>query len=112
MSDILTYKDYAGTVEYSAADSCLFGKVVGIRSLISYEGLSLNELKADFQAAVDDYLADCQSNKISPEKAYKGTFNVRIRPELHQKASIYAITHGKTLNSLVEEAIQNQVEQM
>lgn len=39
MSDLLSYKNYNGTVEYSKEDSCLFGKVVGIKSLLSYEGI-------------------------------------------------------------------------
>lgn len=29
MSNLLSYKKYNGTVEYSKEDSCLFGKVIG-----------------------------------------------------------------------------------
>ena len=49
MSDLLSYKNYNGTVEYSKEDGCLFGKVVGIKSLLSYEGNSVQELEQDFQ---------------------------------------------------------------
>lgn len=49
MSNLLSYKNYNGTVEYSKEDSCLFGKVVGIKSLLSYEGDSVKELEQDFQ---------------------------------------------------------------
>lgn len=38
MSSLLSYKSYNGTVEYSREDSCLFGKVIGIKSLLPYEG--------------------------------------------------------------------------
>jgi predicted HicB family RNase H-like nuclease len=41
MSNLLSYKNYNGTVEYSKEDGCLFGKVVGIKSLLSYEGDSI-----------------------------------------------------------------------
>lgn len=41
MSSLLSYKNYNGTVEYSREDNCLFGKVVGIKSLLSYEGDSV-----------------------------------------------------------------------
>ena len=51
MSDLLVYKNYNGTVEYSKEDRCLFGKVIGIKSLLSYEGNSVEELEADFQTA-------------------------------------------------------------
>lgn len=48
MSDLLFYKNYNGTVEYSKEEKCLFGKVVGIKSLLSYEGDSVQELEQDF----------------------------------------------------------------
>ena len=58
MSSLLSYKNYNGTVEYSKEDSCLFGKVVGIKSLLSYEGDSVQELKEDFENVIDGYLED------------------------------------------------------
>ena len=109
MSDLLSYKNYNGTVEYSKEDGCLFGKVVGIKSLLSYEGNSVQELEQDFQNMIDEYLADCKERNIEPEQPYKGTFNVRISPELHRNIAVYAIEHGKSLNAAVEEAIGNMV---
>ena len=46
---------------------------------------------------------------MRPEKAYKGSFNVRVRPEIHQKAAIYSINHGESLNRFVEEAIEEKL---
>ena len=109
MSNLLSYKNYNGTVEYSSDDNCLFGKVLGIKSLISYEGNSLNELKEDFENAIDEYLEDCEEIGVSPELPYKGVFNVRIAPELHRCIAQYAIKNGKSLNSAVEEAINSFV---
>ena len=109
MSDLLSYKNYNGTVEYSQEDNCLFGKVVGIKSLLSYEGDSVRELELDFQKVIDEYLADCRERNTEPEQPYKGTFNVRINPELHRNIAIYAFEHGKSLNAAVEEAIANMV---
>ena len=54
MSNFLEYKDYMGTVEYSAEDDILYGKVIGINGLVSYEGDSIQSLKWDFEEAVDD----------------------------------------------------------
>lgn len=53
---ILNYKSYRGTVEYSEKDKVFYGEVLGIKGLISYEGRTIEELKQDFQGAVDDYL--------------------------------------------------------
>lgn len=105
MSDLLQYKGYHGTVEFSAADGVLYGKVIGINGLISYEGDSIAALKEDFESSIDDYLEMCAEKGIDPEKSYKGTFNVRIAPELHKQLTLYSASLGKTLNSAVEEAI-------
>ncbi len=112
MSSLLSYKEYNGTVEYSKEDKCLFGKVVGIKSLLSYEGNSVHELEQDFMNVIDEYLKDCEERNITPEQPYKGIFNVRIEPELHRKIAIYALEHGKSLNSVVEEAIGTMVQTM
>lgn len=109
MSSLFSYKNYNGTVEYSKDDKCLFGKVIGIKSLLSYEGDSVHELETDFQNAIDEYLNDCEELGVQPEQSYKGTFNVRIKPDLHQALAVYAIEHEKTLNAAVEEAIERMV---
>ena len=107
MSNTMEYKGYTGSVEFSEADGVFFGKVQGIRALISYEGTTAKELIDDFHGSVDDYLALCEENGIEPEKAYKGSFNVRVSPELHRQAVIYVATHQMTLNSFVESAMRS-----
>lgn len=67
MSNLLSYKNYNGTVEHSKEDSCFFGKVIGIKSLLSYEGDSVKELEQDFQTVIDEYLVDCKERNIEPE---------------------------------------------
>lgn len=109
MSNLISYKNYNGTVEFSKEDQCLYGKVVGIKSLLSYEGNSVQELQTDFQNVIDEYLNDCEERDVQPEQPYKGSFNVRIKPELHRNIALYAIEHGKSLNAVVEEAIEYMV---
>lgn len=109
MSNLLSYKNYNGTVEFSKEDKCLFGKVIGIKSLLSYEGASVKELEEDFQNVIDEYLEDCRERNVVPEQPYKGSFNVRINPELHRTVAIYAMENGKSLNAAVEEAIKQYV---
>ena len=57
----LKYKGYTGSVEYSEEDNCLFGKVQGLtKDCITYEGNNVDELRHDFEEAVDCYLASCE----------------------------------------------------
>ncbi len=105
MNNTIEYKGYIGSVEFSEEDCIFFGKVQGIRSLISYEGDNASELISDFHSAVDDYLEICVAEGKEPEMAFKGSFNVRISPEQHRATAIYAINHEMSLNSLVNESI-------
>lgn len=109
MNNTIEYKGYVGSLEFSEEDSLFYGKVQGIRALISYEGANARELIEDFHGAVDDYLALCEAQGIAPERAYKGNFNVRISPELHRRAVLCAAAQQITLNKLVENALQQYV---
>ncbi|MBR3998909.1 MAG: type II toxin-antitoxin system HicB family antitoxin [Clostridia bacterium] len=109
MNNTMEYKGYVGSVEFSEEDGLFYGKVMGIRALISYEGTTAHELVDDFHGAVEDYLALCEAEGKEPEKAYKGSFNVRISPELHKQAAIFATTHGISLNSFVENALRTSL---
>ena len=110
MNNIMQYKGYIGSVEFSESDRVLFGKVQGIRSLISYEGTTVQELLDDFHGAVDDYLAICEEQGTKPEVAYKGSFNVRFKkPENHRRAAIYAMTHNQSLNGFVEACVEKEL---
>ncbi len=109
MNSVMEYKGYVGNAEFSAEDGVFFGKVQGVRALISYEGTTVDGLVADFHTAVDDYLAVCAAEGKEPEKGYKGTFNVRISPELHRKAAIAALSEQMTLNRFVERSIEQAV---
>ena len=109
MNNTMEYKGYVGSVEFSEEDGLFYGKVMGIRALLSYEGATAAELVSDFHGAVDDYLALCEQTHQTPEKAYKGSFNVRIPPELHKQAVVYAAAHNMSLNTLVERSIRQTV---
>lgn len=109
MSNTMVYKGYIGSVEFSEEDALFYGRVLGIRALISYEGENARDLIEDFHSAVDDYLSLCAAEGTEPEKAYKGSFNVRISPELHKAAVIAAMSGQMSLNSFVEHAIASAV---
>lgn len=64
-------------------------------SLLSYDGNSVQELEQDFQNMIDEYLVDCKEWNMEPEQPHKGTFNVRISPELHRNIAVYDIEYGK-----------------
>ncbi len=105
----MNYKGYTGSVEFSEKDAVFHGKVVGIQSLISFEGESVSSITEDFRNAIDEYLDFCYATGKEPEKPFKGSFNVRIGSELHRRAATAASSRGVSLNAFVEEAIRQSV---
>jgi predicted HicB family RNase H-like nuclease len=102
----LKYKGYTGSVDYSEQDNILFGRVLGMsKDAITYEGTTIGELKADFEAGIDDYLATCAAHGIEPRKAYSGSLNIRISPDTHGRLAAIAQTEGTSINSVINTAI-------
>ena len=111
MKNTMEYKGYIGSVELSEEDGLFFGKVQGIRSLISYEGTTAKKLVSDFHETVDDYLRICEKEGRTPEVPYKGSLNIRFKDsETHKRADVYAISTGQSLNSFIESAVLEKLE--
>lgn len=106
MKNILEYKGYFTKIEYCAESRMLYGKIEGIKDLVNFESNNPKEIEHEFQMAVDDYLALCEDLGQTPDKAYSGTFNVRVAPDLHRAVAMRAIKNGESLNSTVEKALQ------
>jgi len=105
MNDIIKYKDYYANVHFSADDEMFYGKILGINDLVTFEGQSVKELKKSFAEAIEDYIETCHALNKSPEKTYKGSFNIRVSPVLHRDASFAALQKNVTLNEFVKNAI-------
>jgi len=107
--NIIKYKGYIGTVEYSPDDKVLYGKIEHINDLVTFEAKTANDLEKNFRAAVDDYIETCRQLGKEPQKTFKGTFNVRIKPKLHRKASMVSLQRNISLNKLVEQALEHEL---
>lgn len=108
----MEYKGYLGTVEYSAEDHCLYGKLAFIRDLVNYEGETVAELEQAFQDSVDHYFTSCQSLGKQPNEPFKGMFNVRTSPELHRKAVLAAGDFDISLNAFITQAIAEKLDRV
>lgn len=101
----MLYKNYAARIEYSDEDNCFIGHVAGINDIIGFHGESVTELHEAFKEAVEDYIATCKKAHKAPQKPYSGHIMLRIPPETHARAAIFAEAHGKSLNAWVAEVL-------
>ncbi len=105
MKNVMTYKGYTARIEFDERDSVFTGKVIGIADSITFHGETVEELRADFQAAMEHYLADCAATGRKPLKAASGKMMLRVSPEVHARALATAKSAGKSLNQWAEEVI-------
>ena len=104
---MMEYKGYIGKVEIDDEVGILYGEVINVRDVITFEGSSVDEIQEAFHDSVDDYLEFCTKRGESPEKPFSGKFVLRLPTELHRKAYIQAKLKDKSLNSWVTEILQS-----
>lgn len=109
--ETLKYKGFIGSIEAELNDDTLYGKVLGLdkKTLITYEGKTLTELKKDFKNAIDDYIEHCKENGLELHKSYSGSFNIRIPIDLHARLATMAQSEGVSLNAFVKESLMRAV---
>ena len=110
MKNMMKHKGYYGSVEFHPDDLVFYGKLEFINPLISYEGETAKEIFTAFKEAVEDYLNICKKRGIEPEKPFKGSLNVRIGRERHEKATIVARKIGcASLNDFIKQALDREI---
>lgn len=106
----MSYKGYTARVEHDERDNIFVGRILGIRSIISFHGETVAELRAEFEHAVKDYLAECKKEGLHPEKPASGKLLLRVPPEVHGRALVAAQAAGKSLNQWATEVLQQAVQ--
>jgi predicted HicB family RNase H-like nuclease len=99
----LNYKDFQGSVEFE--DNRLVIRVLHIDDLVTTEVDSAQKAQSAFEELVDDYVETCTQLGKKCCKPFKGSFNVRVAPELHRQVAMAAADVGESLNSWVSGAL-------
>ena len=101
------YKGYeAGPIDFNAEEGTFSGVVAGLKDVIHFEGTTADELKASFQAGIDNYRALCASRGEEPERPFNGKILVRTKPDLHRKAALRAAADGVSLSQWISRQIE------
>ena len=106
MKNFIHYKDYYGSVYFDDEELIFYGKIQFIRALISYEATDAKGVKKAFEEAVDDYLELCAKKKIKPEISCKGSLNIRLGHELHQRIAILAAQNHLSINKFITDSLE------
>ena len=74
---MLEYKVYIGSIE---AEGIFFGRVAGLRDVITFEGTTFAEVEQAFRDSIDDYLAFCAQRSEPADQPYSGRIPLRVSP--------------------------------
>jgi len=104
----MTYKGYFAKINFDERDGIFWGKVIGIKDSITFEGETVAQLTEDFHSAINHYLVDCKQDGRIPDKPYSGKLTLRVSPGIHAEIAAAATHAGKSLNKWVADTL-NQV---
>jgi predicted HicB family RNase H-like nuclease len=102
---MIEYKGYTGVFEFDPSVDAFHGRVIGLQDVVTFEGRSIDELRHEMEASVDDYLELCEEVGKEPERPYRGEFLVRTTPEVHRAVATAAEAEGVSLNAWVESTL-------
>ena len=103
---MMTYKGYSGVVQYDDEAKIFHGEVINTRTVITFQGTTVDEIESAFRDSVDDYLDWCRERDKDPEKPFSGKFVLRLSPELHRRLNIKAKTGNTSLNSFIVQTLE------
>ena len=106
---MLEYKGYHAKIYFDARDDVFVGEVFGLNDSLNFHGSTVQELKEMFHQCIDNYLDLCKELGEEPEREFKGSFNIRIQPELHRQLAYNALNEGKSLNQYINESLEQFV---
>ena len=104
----MSYKGYTASVRYVPEDDLLWGRVDGISDRIIFSGVSIEELKKEFQESIDFYLESCAQAGAAPQRPSSGNIMLRIAPSVHAAARAAAKAAGQSLNKWAEAAFMEK----
>lgn len=107
---MFTYKGYTGQVEVDAEADILFGTVIDINDVVTFQGKTVEETRQEFQNSVDFYLEFCEKLGEEPERPFSGKLPYRTSPETHRKIFIAAKKAGKSINAWMDEVLSEMAD--
>lgn len=103
------HEGYIATIDLDEDAGLFHGEVVNTRDVLTFQGRTLDELRAAFADTIADYVDWCKERGKEPERPYSGNFSLRISPELHRRVAAAAARTGKSINGYVADALERAV---
>ncbi len=102
----LSHGDYIATIDVDADAGIFHGRVVNTRTVLTFHGATVDELRKAFAETIAVYEEWCRERGKEPERPYSGSFTLRVPPELHKRVARAAASSGKSINGFIKETLE------
>lgn len=103
---MMEHKGYRAKVTFDDEVEIFHGEVIDTLDVITFQGVSVEELRDAFRGSVDEYLKVCAEMGRSPDKPFSGRIPLRVAPNVHRAATAAAKAEGKSLNAWISETVE------
>jgi predicted HicB family RNase H-like nuclease len=103
--NMMKYKGYIARIEYDEEDRIFVGHLAGIKDIVGFHGITVDELEDAFHESVDNYIAISEETGRPVQKPYSGKLMLRVSPDVHAAVATAAEVHGKSINQWASDVL-------
>lgn len=108
LMNLMKYKDYYARIEFDPSADTFHGRVVGIQDVIDFYGRTPDELREEFENAIEEYLAWCKEEGTKPEKTWHGKLTIRADEDLRRRVAVVAAARGESVNMWITNLLDRE----
>jgi predicted HicB family RNase H-like nuclease len=101
MINVMTIDGQKAIIAFDPEIEMFRGEFIGLSGGADFYAKDVEQLRKEGSVSLRVYLEDCKEAGYEPFRKFSGKFNVRLDPELHEKAVVAAAAHGVSLNDWV-----------
>ncbi|HEY0836684.1 MAG TPA: type II toxin-antitoxin system HicB family antitoxin [Azospirillum sp.] len=106
---MMEYKGYKAQIDFDDDAGIFVGEVINTRDGITFRGRSVDELRAAFHGAVNEYLALASDMAANTDRPASGQISIRVNPTLHRAIASCAQRDGKSVSAWIADRLGEAV---
>lgn len=109
-TNILEIRGHKAVISFDPDTNLLRGEFLGLNGGADFHGDSIAQLLDEGERSLQAFLDVCRERGIDPVKHFSGKLQLRLNRKTHEKAAVVAAARGVSLNSLIESAVEHELE--
>ena len=107
MKNVIEVDGHKAVISLDPEIEMLRGEFLGLSGGADFYAKDLDSLREEGRISLRVYLEACRKKGIEPYRSFSGRFNLRLKPELHEKAVLKSEAEGISLNDFIVAAVED-----